>query len=137
MENRDSNYDLLVLLFLSFVGACWYALWKFSNMLHVDMPTGFEVIKTFVVFSVIAWMGVKFRFIASAYILPVILIVMGLSLFPALDYWSSNQIVSSGWGGVADEAWYAAWWGKALIAFGPAIGVLLFTKMISDFFWRK
>ena len=119
MAASDDNSEVIVVIALCVAGAIWYALWKFSTALIIDIPTGIEVIKSFGLFSVLAWIAVRFRFIASKYLLPVVLAVIGLSLFPALDYWSSHQVVVNGWGTAQDLAWYATWWGKMIVAFAP------------------
>lgn len=116
MTTRSDNSlsgMIIVGLSLFFV----YLVWQFSKILGLDMATGFKVIVGLVMFSILLGISLycsnsySWELFSLKNTWPVLLGVLWMSFWPALDHWATKTVPPFFH---TDDAtvWWAAWYTK-------------------------
>jgi hypothetical protein len=116
------------LLFVAVVALAAFVAWKFSAYLGLDMAVGASVLARLAVLVVLTGLSWKmkddFPRLAPRAIWPVLLSLLWLCWWPALDFWAIEDLPPSPLGeGMAP--WWAAWYTKWGVLLGiAALGYL-------------
>jgi hypothetical protein len=134
--SRNGNDDSWIAVAIVLVIAvCALAVWQFSTTFGLDMRTGASVLVGLVLLAVAT--GICWKFgddfplpVDLATVWPILLGLLWVCWWPALDYWAAQQYPSFFQSDVVD-VWWSAWYTKlgGLIALiGGGFGLK---------FWRR
>ncbi|KVQ69928.1 hypothetical protein [Burkholderia territorii] len=123
MSNRNNDDGIIPLVIILVGGGIAYAVWQFSTLFGLDMSTGASVMGRLVGVAILAVLAWKFGggsdLIGLGNIWPILLGLVWVSWWPALDYWATNSEPNFS---LTDEnmtVWFNAWYTElgVLIAF--------------------
>ncbi len=112
--NDNDQAALVMLLGLAVVAVIGFVVWKFSNLLGLDMATGGQVLLGLVTLLVcvgVLWWSDWFEMVDIA---PAALAGLWLCFWPALTYWGAESSLVPAFAQYDDPptAWWSAWYTK-------------------------
>ncbi len=109
--NRNHNSDAVLFIIIAIAAFIGFICWKFSQAMGLDIETGAKLFLGLIVVGGITTALLYFGLFNAFW--PVVLAVLWLFFWPALDYWSTEKVPYFALNPHIEKAWWAAWYTKA------------------------
>jgi hypothetical protein len=135
-QNRSDDSWILLVAILVFGGIA-FAVWQFSTLFGLDMSTGASVMFRLMLVAALAAGSWKFGddvdLIRLGNVWPVLLGLVWVAWWPALDYWAAH----AGYRLSLSDEDVTVWWNAWYTEFGVLVAIIgggfLTKKLVSDY----
>lgn len=123
MSNSSNDENLFIVIAVVVLGLFALVIWKFSVLINVNFETGFSVFLRACIVLAICITVLKLDILSLGQAAPALIGCLAWSFFPALDYWSAQEVGGIEFSSVFNEQmWYSRWYSKAAFVLLPILG---------------